>query len=214
MVNLGRIMDTSTRIRGETSSAAFSAAQRFRALPAWFLTKDGYWLYCRLIQREDALRLLDFFEQLSSQTRQLRFHANVDHLDAGITAYHAHNFANVDNLHTGGAVVAVDFRGGAQQVVGVMRLSAPEDGWAEVAVVVRDDFQGRGVGRALLQRLPTLAQRMGVHTVIATIDAANLPALRLMRQLDYPVTARTSHAQTELHIQLSSRQSSTHTDLV
>jgi L-amino acid N-acyltransferase YncA len=99
-------------------------------------------------------------------------------------------------------------------VVGVMRLSAPEDGCAEVAVVVRDDFQGRGVGRALLQRLPTLAQRMGVHTAIAAIDAGNLPALRLMRHLDYPVTAHTSHAQTELHILLAPLQSATHTDPV
>lgn len=179
------------------------AIQRLTAIPAWFLTKDGYWLYARLIHPEDEPRLLDFFEHLSSQARRQRFHANVDYLDAGTKAYHAHNFATVDNLHTGGAVVAVDYQGGTQQFVGVLRLGAPQEKSAEVAIVVRDDFQGRGVGRALLKRLPTLAQRMSVYTIIATISADNLPALRLFRRLNYPMTSHTSHAETELRITLS-----------
>lgn len=175
-------------------------AQRYEAIPSWFLTKDGYWLYARLIQPEDEMRLVHFFEHLSSQTRRRRFHADVDHLPPDVIAEHAHRFATVDNLHTGGAVVAVDYRGKGQKVVGVMRLGAPEDGAAEVAVVVRDDFQGRGVARALLLRMPTLARRMGVHTVIAAIEADNLPALRLFRRINYPVTSHTSRAVTELRI--------------
>jgi L-amino acid N-acyltransferase YncA len=126
----------------------------------------------------------------------------VDYINEEAKAYHAHNFATVDNLRTGGAVVAVDYRGAGQKIVGVLRLSAPEEGCAEVAVVVRDDFQGRGVGRALLHRLPTLARRMQVHTVIGSIQADNLPALRLFRRLRLPITSRTSRAETEFRIVL------------
>jgi L-amino acid N-acyltransferase YncA len=103
---------------------------------------------------------------------------------------------------TGGAVVAVDYQGAGQKVVAVLRLGAPDQGVAEIAVVVRDDFQGRGVGRALLQRLPTLASRMRVHTVIAAIEVDNLPALRLFRHLKYPMTSYTSRGVTELRITL------------
>jgi acetyltransferase len=177
--------------------------QRLEAIPYWFLSKDGYWLYARLIQPEDQPRLVTFFAHLSSEARRRRFHTNVDHLEPEIIEMYAHTFANVDNVQSGGAVVAIDYRGAGQKIVAVMRLGAPEDGVAEVAVVVRDDFQGRGVGRALIQRMPTLARQMGVHTVVATIEADNLPALRLFRRLHYPVTSRTSRAETELRITLA-----------
>ena len=179
-------------------------AQRFEAIPSWFLTKDGYWLYARLIQPEDEARLLHLFDRLSPAARQRRFHANVEHLDQSTIVTHAHAFATVDNVQTGGAVVGVDHRGGGQKIVGVVRLGVPEEGVAEVAVVVRDDFQGRGVARALLQRMPTLAQRMGVHTVVGAIEADNLPALRLFRRLHLPMTTHTSRAVTEIEIKLSS----------
>src|SRR5690606_23955378 len=143
-------------------------------------------------------------ERLSSETRRRRFHAHVDTLNDEAKIYYAHKFATVDNVRTGGAVVAVDHQGAGHKIVGVLRLSAPENGSAEAAVVVRDDFQGRGVGRALLQRMPTLAHRMGVHTVIANIQADNLPALRLFQQLRFPMTSRTSRAETQLRILLSS----------
>lgn len=174
--------------------------QRWEAIPSWFLSKDGYWLYARLIQPEDEARLVHLFDHLSSRARQRRFHLNVDHLDPATVNAHAHTFATVDNLQTGGAVVALDHQGMGQKIVGVMRLGAPEAGIAEVAVVVRDDFQGRGVGRALLQRMPTLARQMGVHTVVATIEADNLPALRLFRRLHLPMTSHTSRATTEVRI--------------
>lgn len=176
--------------------------QRQIAIPAWFLSKDGYWLYARYIQPADQPRLLALFEQLSTQTRWQRFHANVDHLSAEMIAAYAHAFAAVDNLQSGGAVVAIDYRTVGQGVVGVARLGAPEDGVAEVAIVVRDDFQGRGVGRALVQRLPTLAWRMGVHTLLASVATDNLPATRLFRNLDFPMTSHTSRAQTEVRISL------------
>jgi RimJ/RimL family protein N-acetyltransferase len=180
------------------------AFQRLEAIPSWFLSKDGTWLYARLILAEDTPRLVHLFDHLSSHARRRRFHTNVDYLDAESIYRHAHEFANVDNLHTGGAVVAVDYQGAGQKIVGVMRLGAPEDSVAEVAVVVRDDFQGRGVGRALLQRMPTLARRMGVFSVIANIEADNLPAIRLFRRLNLPMTSRTSRAETELRFTLPS----------
>ena len=176
--------------------------QRLEAIPYWFLSKDGYWLYARLIQPEDQARLVALFAHLSSDARRRRFHTNVDHLTPEVIEQHAHNFAIVDNVQTGGAVVALDYRSVGQKIVAVMRLGAPEKGAAEVAIVVRDDFQGRGVGRALIQRMPTLARQMGVHTVVAVIEADNLPALRLFRRLRYPITSSTSRAETELRISL------------
>jgi acetyltransferase len=178
------------------------AARQTIALPSWFLTKEGYWLYSRLIRPDDAPRLIALFDQLSSETRRLRFHANMDHLEPEVKVAHAQVLAGVDNGAGGGAVVAVDHQRGQQVLVGVLRLGPVRAGQSEVAVVVRDDFQGRGVGYALLQRLLPLAQQMQVQTVTATIQAENLPALRLFRRLNYPLQAQTSHAYTELQIHM------------
>lgn len=177
-------------------------ARHTPTLPSWFLTKDGYWLYSRLIRGDDAPRLLDFFNRLSSETRRRRFNANVDHLHAELKGQHARTLAGVGNGPNGGAVVVIDHQRGQQVIVGVLRLGPVEAGRAEVAVVVQDGFQGRGVGHALLQRLLPLAARMEVHTVHASIQADNLPALRLFQQLNVPVTGRTTHAETELQIRL------------
>lgn len=202
MGHLGHSMDASRDITRRIPAFQQGVIQRQITIPAWFLSKDGYWLYARYIQPEDQPRLLALFEQLSTQTRWLRFHTNVDHLSAEMIATYAHDFAAVDNLQSGGAIVAIDYRTVGQGIVGVARLGAPEDGVAEVAVVVRDDFQGRGVGRALVQRLPTLAWRMGVHTLVASVAANNLPAARLFRNLSFPITSHTTHAETEARISL------------
>ena len=42
---------------------------------------------------------------------------------------------------------------------------------------------------------------MGVHTVVAVVEADNLPALRLFRRLRFPITSTTSRAETELRIE-------------
>ena len=193
-------MDTSRNV----TSLSPVWGQRWEAIPSWFLSKDGYWLYARLIQPEDQPRLLHLFDRLSSHARQRRFHTNVDHLTDEIIDAYAQTFATVDNFKTGGAVVALDHQGLSQKIVGVVRLGAPEAGVAEVAVVVRDDFQGRGVGRALLQRMPTLARQMEVHTVVAIMEADNLPALRLFRRLRLPMKIQTRQAATEVRITLPS----------
>lgn len=176
-------------------------------LPSYFETHDGHPLIVRLIRPDDAARLLVLFEGLSSETRRRRFHADVDHLSDEVKVSAAQRFANVDNQFEAGAIVAVDNDGaGGEQIVGVARLSrrtySHDMREAEAAIVVRDDFQGRGVGTELLQRLVTLAKHMQFQQMVAEIEADNLSAIRLFRSLDLPTTARTRHAETILTLSL------------
>lgn len=78
-------------------------------------------------------------------------------------------------------------------VVGVLRERGPEDGAivahaqvcpdetgaAEVAFAVRDDLQGRGIGRALATAVVELARRRGWQRLTATTFTDNVA----MRQL-------------------------------
>ncbi len=67
-----------------------------RARP-WFKTRDGVKLKARLLQPDDKERLIEFFDQLSPQTRWRRFHTNVEHVSRDLIEQRAAEMANVDN---------------------------------------------------------------------------------------------------------------------
>jgi RimJ/RimL family protein N-acetyltransferase len=54
---------------------------------------------------------------------------------------------------------------------------------AEVAVVIADDWQGRGLGTVLVGRLGELAAARGVSAFTGSMRAANLAAIRLLASL-------------------------------
>jgi [ribosomal protein S18]-alanine N-acetyltransferase len=59
-----------------------------------------------------------------------------------------------------------------------------DDATPEVAVAVREDERGRGLGARLLTELATLAAENGVRQLSLSVDPAN-PALRLYERLGY-----------------------------
>lgn len=171
--------------------------------PPWFTTRDGARLRARTVRPDDAGRLVDLFNRLSSESRRRRFHFNPDNLSEELKWSTACALADVDNRTLGGAVAAVEVdAAGEEQIVGVARLGRPpgepDSPAAEAAVVIRDDYQGRGVGTELLRRMVLLAKQMRLRTIVAVIEADNEAALRVFRNLALPVEVRTSRAETEM----------------
>jgi acetyltransferase len=174
-----------------------------------YTTKDGRVLQLRLIQAADTERLVNFFYSLSAESRWRRFHIATEHLDQATVHNQAQAFAAVDNWQRGGAVVALYQEptagaAAATQIVGVARLARgevhmPETG-ADIAMVVRDDFQQQGVGHALLQQLVRLARHMDITHLHADVQADNAPALRVLKKLGLPITTQTRYAHTETTI--------------
>ena len=64
-----------------------------------------------------------------------------------------------------GHVARVALLGG--EVVAAARYDVVDDGVAEVAFVVADEHQGRGVGTLLLEHLAVIARSQGIHTFAA-----------------------------------------------
>jgi GNAT superfamily N-acetyltransferase len=68
------------------------------------------------------------------------------------------------------------------EIVGVVRYARlPGREAAELAVLVADDWQGRGLGRLLVQRLAHLAHLRCIRTFTGTMLADNVPMLQLLR---------------------------------
>ena len=132
----------------------------------------------RVIRPDDAARLERLFYRLSPESVYRRFFTLYSHPPAGAIR----KLADLDHL-TQDAVVAV----AGDEVVGVGRYAADarEPGAAEVAVVVDDAWQGRGLGSRLLGCAASLARLHGYTTLTAVVLADNAPAIRMLRRA-YP----------------------------
>ncbi len=59
----------------------------------------------------------------------------------------------------------------------------------ENSIYVASEQRGKGVGKLLLQPLIGLAEEMGMHTVIASIDDTNISSLRLHEKFGFKEVA-------------------------
>jgi RimJ/RimL family protein N-acetyltransferase len=130
----------------------------------------------RPIDPADRDGLAASFERLSEESRYLRFFSAVSHLSNEQLRY----LTDVDH-HAHEALVAVEDATG--DIVGVARFVRTEEGVAEPAVVVLDDWQRRGIGAHLLDALADRAREEDIHTFAAVVLAHNGAAMAALRRL-------------------------------
>jgi len=157
--------------------------------------RDGSNVAIRPIVPEDRELLRSGFERLSEHSRYMRFQAPLPALSEQQLSY----LTNVDH-HDHEALVAVDCDDGGD-VVGVARFVRVNDRVAECAIVVADDWQGRGVATALLDRLVERAREEQIGRFTALVMAENAEALRLLERLGDTEQRRVG-SQLELDIEL------------
>ncbi|MEU4335550.1 GNAT family N-acetyltransferase [Micromonospora lupini] len=92
--------------------------------------------------------------------------------------------------------------GTAESVVAMANLLGEGDE-AEVALLVRDDWQRRGLGSALLRRLVQHADRSGYAALVLHVQATNDPMLRTVRRLGRPAVAERDGALLTLTVPLA-----------
>jgi RimJ/RimL family protein N-acetyltransferase len=80
------------------------------------------------------------------------------------------------------ALVAVTDENGKHAIVGAGRYVVVQPGQAEVAFGVVDQFQGQGVGGALLRELAGVARRAGIDELIAEVLGSNLAMLKVFEK--------------------------------
>ena len=148
--------------------------------------RDGASVPVRPLERSDRAELAAMVERLSDRSRYLRFAAPKPRL----TSRELDHLLDVDH-HRNEALVALDPDTGRGIAVVRWVTAAGEPGVAEVAVTVADEWQGRGLGPALLARLLDLARAEGLTALRASALAVNARSLAMLRHAGFrarPVT--------------------------
>ena len=142
--------------------------------------ENGQPICIRAIRPNDEARMRDGVEQLSLESRYLRFFTGAptlpDRVIARLVAVDGHR-------HLGwGAILSDDPEQMAIGAVHAIRSEGPADK-AELAIGILDAFHGQGLARMLIAVLLLHCQLEGIAALTAQTLADNRPAIRLLRSL-------------------------------
>ncbi|MDX2405638.1 GNAT family N-acetyltransferase [Streptomyces microflavus] len=162
--------------------------------------RDGGTARIRPITTDDAERLVSFYEQVSDESKYYRFFAPYPRL----SDRDVHRFTHHDYVDRVGLAVTI---GG--EFIGTVRFdrineqgrpaSAPADE-AEVAFLVQDAHQGRGVASALLEHIAAVARERGIRRFAAEVLPANNKMIKVFRDAGY--TQQRSFEDGSVHLTL------------
>lgn len=162
-----------------------SASAYPEQLETVFTAEDGEEIFLRPIKSEDANRLVEFFESLSSESVLFRFLSPVRSLPPSLVDRLTH--INYDSEI---ALVATTKEGGeeSERFIAVARvMRRPDKSDAEFAIVVADSWQGKGVGAKLLEECLRIAAELEIEEVWGTLLRENTKMLALGRRLGFRV---------------------------
>ena len=156
--------------------------------PELLTLKDGTQVIIRPIRPDDAEDLQTAFQRLSMESIYLRFLSFKKELPKEEARY----LASVDYTSRM-AFVAICKENNRDIVVGVARYAVLENVHPEIAesaVVVEDEYQGRGLGKLLLWRLVNYARARGIHYLRGNLQIGNDRMLDLVRRSGLPHQTR------------------------
>lgn len=160
---------------------------------------DGRTVHIRPISPDDADRLRDFHAGLSAETIQYRFFSP----HPTLSDQEVEHFTNVDHDDRVALVATLGAR-----MIGVARYERLQDrDSAEVAFVVSDEHQGRGVGALLLEHLAAAARERGISRFEASVLTTNRRMLQVFSTAGFEGTSHveSSVVEVELLIEPSER---------
>ena len=134
------------------------------------LLTDGGVAHLRPIRPGDAARLVAFYGRISPESKYMRFFAPYPRL----SERDVKRFTEVDYVDRVAFIVTL-----GEEMIAVARYDRAEDDRAEVAFLIEDAHQGRGIAQLLLEHLAQAARERGITGFMAEV----LPENRRMAQV-------------------------------
>jgi acetyltransferase len=166
-------------------------------------TNEGLPLTVRRLQANDGPLLVRFFHMLSPQTRLQRYLRPLDTVSPRWVRQHARIIARRNPALQIGLLALLPLRARGELVAGAQLVRPATDSQeAELGIVVRDDFQRRGIGGQLLRLLLEQGRAAGLQRVSATMYAENEAMWRALRRLGLPLRSEMSSGERTVVVSL------------
>src|SRR5690606_8550463 len=164
----------------ENQEEELTAGTYPRQWEADVVLSDGGTVHIRPITPDDADRIVAFHGRLSDRTRYFRYFGPYPRMPKR----DVERFTHVDYVNRVALVALL-----GDDIVAVGRYDRlGEQSSAEVAFVVQDDHQGRGLGSILLEHLAAAARERGLRRFVAEVLAENATMVRVFRDAGYQVS--------------------------
>ena len=177
-------------------AASYSAVETLR---------DGRRVEIRALRPDDRDGLIAALGRTSAQSLYRRFFSVKRHFTEKETSF----FLNVD-FASHVALVAVIDEARRSVIAGGGRYILVAAGRAEAAFAVVDQYQGQGIGAALLRHLVAIAREAGLLELVAEVLPENIAMLRVFEKSGLPLRkkreAGTVHVTLQLNPQPGRRQ--------
>ncbi len=169
------------------------------------VARDGTHYLLRPIRPEDAANLQRLMHELSPQTRYFRFVSAISELPPRMLA----RYTQIDYDREVALVAIVPSEAAparteppviqapvepapagsaGERIVGVVRyLLNPDRESAEFAIVVADDWQGRGLGSRMMTRIVGIATERGLRELVGYVLGSNRTMLTMMQHLGFAI---------------------------
>jgi RimJ/RimL family protein N-acetyltransferase len=161
------------RLPDVPDAATYSATARMR---------DGRSFRIRAQRPEDKADVLAAVARTSPQSLYRRFFGPKRFFSDQELAFFLHpDFVN----HV--CLVVVTEEDGHPVIVGGVRYIVQEPGRAEVSFAVIDEYQGNGIGTALMHHIAGIARKAGIRAFTAEVLPDNVPMLKVFEQSGLPI---------------------------
>jgi RimJ/RimL family protein N-acetyltransferase len=152
--------------------------------PETWVAADGTVITIRPIGAEDLALEQEFVNGLSAHTGYQRLmSARRPSLEELV------RFTDIDRERELALIATTPVQGGARQIGVARYIKESSSGDAEFAIVLSDDWQGRGLGTKLLMSLIVAARSQGVRRLVGMTLSANRGMLALARKLGFKLAS-------------------------
>ncbi|MDJ0838254.1 MAG: bifunctional acetate--CoA ligase family protein/GNAT family N-acetyltransferase [Acidobacteriota bacterium] len=165
--------------------------------------KDGMKVTLRPIRGEDEPAHARFAKSLSRETVRLRFFTPIARLGHKQLA----QLTQIDYAREMCFIASAPDSEGTVQTLGVVRCFIDADNFsAEMAVVVRDDMAGKGLGSTLIRKLIRYCTDRNIVIMTGTVLPENTAMLGLARALGFKVSFNLAEGVNEINLQMNEPQ--------
>jgi acetyl coenzyme A synthetase (ADP forming)-like protein len=156
--------------------------------------RDGSTVHIRPVRAADEPTIRAFIQGLSQESVGFRFFGAVDR------EWAASWCLDVDYTDRFGLVAET---GAPSRIIAHAAYVRIDDQRAEVAFLVADDWQGRGISTIMLAHLATVADQHGIVMFTAAVLPSNHRMIEVFRQSGFPVETRSTRDAIEIELPTS-----------